>query len=135
MGKYFTMGELCASDTAKKKGIDNTPTDKIINNLNTLINNVLDPIREKLGRSISVSSGYRCPELNKAVGGSKTSDHMDGNAADISCYNNKILWDLIISMVNSKEIAVTQLIDEKGLTWVHVSYNPSNLKNQIFAIK
>lgn len=135
MGKYFTISELCASDTAKKKEIDNTPSEKIKNNLEMLITNVLDPIREKLGRSISVSSGYRCPALNSAVGGAKTSDHMDGNAADISCYDNKVLWNLINKMIKDNEIKVTQLIDEKNLRWIHISYNPSNLKNQIFAIK
>ena len=69
MGKYFSIEELCKSDTATEKGIDNTPSSEVVEKLNMLIDNVLDPLREAYGKPIYVNSGYRCPALNKAVGG------------------------------------------------------------------
>ena len=82
--KYFTIRELCRSTVATQKGIDNTPNSTIVNNLNQLINNIFDPLREKYGKPIYVNSGYRCPALNSAVKGSKTSSHLKGLAADIT---------------------------------------------------
>ena len=73
--KYFTIEELTRSATATTRGIDNTPTPEIKANLERLVDKVLDGLREIYGKPITVNSGYRCPELNKAVGGSKTSDH------------------------------------------------------------
>ena len=73
--KYFTLKELTRSTTATAKGIDNTPTPEVEKNLTLLVDNVLDKLREIYGKPITVNSGYRCPELNKAVGGSATSDH------------------------------------------------------------
>ena len=81
--KYFSIEEMIKSDTAKAKGIGNTPSQEVIDNLTKLIEAVLDPLREWFGKPITVNSGYRCEALNKAVGGSKTSDHMTGRAADI----------------------------------------------------
>nr|UVY17005.1 MAG: Peptidase M15 [Bacteriophage sp.] len=127
--KYFTLKELTRSATAEAKGIDNTPTPEVEKNLTLLVENVLDPLRNLFGKPITVNSGYRCPELNKAVGGSKTSDHVKGFAADItggSKEENERLFYLIKYNFNFK-----QLIDEKNFSWVHVSYDPSNLKNQI----
>lgn len=79
---YFSIAELCASNTAKKKKIDNTPDEKIVEHLTELIG-VLNGIRESLGKPINVSSGYRCKALNTAVGGSATSSHLYGYAVDI----------------------------------------------------
>lgn len=73
--KYFTLKELTRSATAEAKGIDNTPTPEVEKNLTLLVENILDPLRLIYGKPITVNSGYRCPELNKAVGGSATSDH------------------------------------------------------------
>lgn len=125
--KYFTIDELCKSDTAKAKGIDNSPSDEIIHNLTSLVDKVLDPLRESYGKAIRVNSGYRCPALNKAVKGSKTSQHMKGLAADItvgSTTKNKELFDLIIKL----DLPFDQLIDEKKFSWVHVSYSPKPRK-------
>lgn len=130
--KYFTLKELTRSATAEAKGIDNTPTPEVEKNLTLLVENVLDPLRKLSGKPITVNSGYRCPELNKAVGGSKTSDHVKGFAADITGGNkeeNERLFYLIKYNFNFK-----QLIDEKDFSWVHVSYDPSNLKNQILKL-
>ena len=103
--KYFTIKELCKSSTAKQKGIDNTPNSEIVNNLTQLVDYILDPLREKYRKPITVNSGYRCPELNKAVGGSKTSQHLKGLAADITAgspTNNKKLFDRIIKLEKGK---------------------------------
>lgn len=125
--KYFTIAELCKSDTAVRKNIDNSPTFEIINNLEQLVRYILDPLREKYGKPIRVNGAYRCPELNKAVGGSKTSQHMTGQAADITVgtsEQNKRLFQLIIDL----DLPFDQLIDENKFKWIHVSYSPRNRK-------
>ena len=81
--KYFTIAELTRSTTAQKKGIDNTPTPAAVQNLRSLVENVLDPLREAYGHPIYVNSGYRSATLNSAVGGTRNSQHMRGQAADI----------------------------------------------------
>lgn len=120
--KYFTITELCKSSTAAQKKIDNTPNSEVVNNLEKLVEYILDPLREKYGKPIHVNGAYRCPALNKAVGGSKTSQHMLGLAADItagSVAKNKILFNLIQEL----NLPFDQLIDEKNFRWVHVSYS------------
>ena len=82
--KYFTIKELTRSTTARLRGIDNTPSQQVINNLTALVDNVLDPLREAWGMPIHVNSGYRCKALNEAVGGVPASQHMLGEAADIT---------------------------------------------------
>ena len=87
---YFTISELIASDTAKAKGIDNSPTTAVRANLVALIETLLDPLREAWKSPIRVTSGYRCGILNRAVWGSTTSAHLYGCAADIVPLNGKI---------------------------------------------
>lgn len=135
MGKYFNIAELTKSDTATKKKINNQPTKQIETNLNQLVDNILDPLREAYGEPIIVSSGYRCPELNKAVGGATSSQHTLGQAADIHTKSNtkeanKKLFDLIKGL----KLPYDQLINEYGYKWVHVSYSPRN-RRQILNIK
>ena len=120
--KYFTIKELCKSSTAVQKKIENTPNSEIVNNLEKLVEYILDPLREKYGKPIIVNSGYRSQALNKAVNGSKTSQHMKGLAADItagSSAKNKILFNLVQEL----NLPFDQLIDEKNFRWVHVSYS------------
>lgn len=131
--KHFTIAELCRSTTADKHLIDNTCTEEHAANLTALVDNVLDPLRTAYGKPITVNSGYRCEKLNKKVGGSKTSDHMKGMAADITAGNpkeNKKLFYLIQEL----GLSFKQLIDEKGFAWVHVSYDANNLKKQVLAL-
>ena len=127
--KWFSIKELCKSSTAKKLNIDNTPSAEIKQNLTVLIEKCLDPIREVFGDPIMVASGYRCPELNAACGGSPTSEHKTGFAADIDTSDNIRLWEVI----TSGDFKWTQLIneypDEEGEpSWIHISYDPNNLK-------
>ena len=120
--KYFTIKELTKSSTAAQLGINNTPNSEIVNNLTQLVECVLDPLRERYGKPIYVNSGYRCSALNKAVGGSKTSHHLLGLAADItvgSCSENENLFNLIIEL----DLPYDQLIDEKNFSWIHVSFS------------
>lgn len=135
----FTLGELVKSQTAARLGIDNTPSERVINNLKNLVKNVLQPLRSKLGRVVSVSSCYRSVELNKAIGGASTSDHIEGFAADIEVFgmSNKALFEFI-----KREFKFTQLILEfydpkdESSGWVHVSYNPDDLRCEcLIAIK
>ena len=133
--KYFTMGEMMRSDTAARKGIDNKIPKEYLDNVLQLIEKVLDPLREAYGKPIIVTSGYRCPALNKAVGGSATSDHMKGCAADIvgtpnTQAENKHLFYLIQSL----GLDFDQLIDEKNLSWIHVSYREGNNRKQVLAM-
>ncbi len=128
--KYFTIHELTQSDTALQKGIDNTPPPAIKVKLTSLINNLLDPIREAWGSPISVNSGYRCPVLNKAVGGVSTSQHQKGEAADITVGSpelNRQLFDLIAN----GDFDFDQLIDESNYSWVHISYSAGKNRHAI----
>ncbi len=133
--KYFTMGEMMRSDTADRRGIDNRCSKEDAERLKKLIENVLDPLREAYGKPIKVNSGYRCPELNKAVGGSKTSDHMKGCAADIvGTPNTKSENKRLFELVKSLDLPFDQLIDEKNLSWVHVSHREGNNRKQVLAM-
>lgn len=136
--KYFSINELTRSATAARLGINNSPTPAVKKNLEKLINEVLDPLREAWGAPIIVTSGYRCPKLNKAVGGAKTSQHVLGQAADIKTVgdkpeNNKKLFELAKKLIGEKKIVVGQLIDEYGYDWIHIS-TPGGHTNQILHI-
>lgn len=133
--KYFTMGEMMRSDTADRRGIDNRCSKEDAERLKKLIENVLDPLREAYGKPIVVNSGYRCPALNKAVGGSKTSDHMKGCAADIhGTPNTKAENKRLFELVKSLDLPFDQLIDEKNLSWVHVSHREGNNRKQVLVL-
>ncbi len=131
--KYFTMKELAKSSTADKLGIYNTPTTEVSVALSNLVTHVLDPLREMYGKAITVNSGYRCSKLNAAVGGAKTSQHMRGEAADITAGSkteNKKLFELI-----RDNLPFDQLIDESNYSWVHVSYvSTSKNRKQILSL-
>lgn len=128
--KYFTIPELCASATAGARGIDNTPSAEVEANLRTLVARVLDPLRQAWGRPITVTSGYRCPELNRAVGGVKNSHHLRGMAADITTGNvvdNRRLFQLVRDL----GLPFTQLIDEHNFAWVHVALDPADIRMEV----
>lgn len=136
LSKNFTLEELTASLTADNRGIDNTPNYTQFNEIKNLCEQVLQPIRDKYGRPIIVTSGYRCSKLNKVVGGSKTSQHLLGQAADIKCTRTTkaYLFNLIKQMIANGELKVGQLIWEYGTeeepNWIHVSL-PYKKVNQI----
>lgn len=130
--KYFTIEEMTKSSTAKANGIDNTPSEEGVLKLQKLIEAVLDPLREWYGKPIKVNSGYRCEALNKAIGGAKSSQHMLGEAADItvgSKEENEKLFDYI-----KDNLEFDQLINESDFSWVHVSYREGRLRKQVLAL-
>jgi len=134
--KYFSIKELTKSATAARKGIKNDPSIQEVKSLTALIEKVLDPLREAYGKPIIVSSGYRCPKLNAAVGGSASSQHVKGEAADIRSVadtpeENKKLFDLIVKL----GLPYDQLINEYNYDWVHVSFGPRHRRQRMKAIK
>ena len=129
----FTLKELTKSDTATRLGLDNTPDDEALENLKVLCEKVLQPVREHFGKSVTVNSGFRSPESNAAVGGSKTSDHCKGQACDIEIAGiaNADLAQWIMDNLEYTQLILefyTQGVPDSG--WVHVSYDPNNLKKQ-----
>lgn len=135
--KYFTINELCKSSTASRLKIDNTPSEEIKNHLELLVECLLDPLREAWGSPIIVNSGYRCPSLNKAVGGSATSAHMSGWSADIKPKNGKMkeFKEFVVRFIKNK-IWDQLMLEKSGDTeWVHISlYNNSGKqRKQIFS--
>ena len=130
MAKYFTIGELCKSDVALQKRIENTPDNTTVERMQALMVKCLDKVREMWGKPIGVNSGYRSAELNRAVGGAKNSQHLRGEAADIttgSKDNNRKLFDLIVA----SDIPFDQLIDESGYKWLHISYCKDYNRKQV----
>ena len=123
MGKYFTIAEMIKSDTADRRGVNNRLPKELLPNVQGLIDKVLDPLREWYGKPVYVNSGYRCPELNKAVGGVENSFHVSGCAADLDTRQgyeeNKKLFALI-----RDHLPYTELGWEGGGRWIHVALVP-----------
>lgn len=128
ISKYFTYEELTRTNT----GLLNVPNAEQLRNLQELVTNVLDPVREMYGKPIKVNSGFRSILVNsdKRVRGAKNSDHLKGTAADLDCDSNSLLYKLIRDNFKFK-----QLINEHNFSWVHVSYDHDNLKCQQLTIK
>lgn len=119
--KNFTINELTYSVTAQANKIDNRPSVEVINNLKALCENILQPLRDYLGCAVIITSGYRCRDLNKKIGGAANSQHLKGEAADFVCPNknlkevfcwikNNLPYDQLLYEFNSKDV------------WIHVSY-------------
>ena len=131
--KNFTLAEMVKSDTALRHDMDNTPGEVEIENLKQLAEKVLQPVRDAYQKGVKVNSGYRHPEVNAKVGGSKTSDHCKGQAADIEIPGvaNADLAKWITENLDFTQVILefyTQGVPDSG--WVHVSYDPQNLKKQ-----
>jgi hypothetical protein len=132
--KNFSLHELTKSETAARRGMDNIPGEAEIANLTTLAGKVLQPIRDHFGRGVHVNSGFRHPDVNAAVGGSRTSDHTRGMAADIEIPGvaNAELAEWIQQNLDYTQLILefyTPGVPDSG--WVHVSYDPANLKKQV----
>ena len=131
LSQNFSLRELTKSQTAERKGISNEPSEEHIENLKLLCTNILQPIRDHFG-IVSISSGYRSPDLCVALGSKSTSQHARGQAADFECYgtdNNKLFeWA-------TKNLTFDQAIlefyngdPESG--WIHMSYNEDNNRSE-----
>ena len=129
--EHFTLSEFVRSETADRRHIDNTPTVEVVANLRALCRNVLEPARVAFGSPIYITSGYRCPALNAAVGGKPTSQHLRGEAADLQVKgvrNLKRLYNAIKS-----HGVFDQLLYETnrtGAKWIHVSYTSYGNRHQ-----
>lgn len=124
ISKNFTLEEMTASDTAKKRGIINAPNTQQLCNLCALTHNILQPLRDAMRHPIEISSGFRCKQLNMAVGGVSNSQHMAGEAVDIDIHNDQLYGRSIVEWIRRK-CTFDQLIWEHnaaGVYWVHVSY-------------
>ena len=135
----FTLKELTKSDTATRLGLDNTPDDEALENLKTLCEMVLQPVREHFGKSVTVNSGYRSPESNAAVGGSKTSDHCKGQAVDFEIDglpNPDVAQWIMDNLTYSQLILEFYVQGQPNSGWIHCSYNPEKLiKQELTAVK
>ena len=125
ISKHLSLAEVSRSETAKRKGINNTPSGEHLENFKKLAENIFEPIREHFGVPIHISSGYRSKELNAAVGGSATSQHCQGEAIDIDMQDTSITNAQIFNYIKDN-LNFDQMIWEFGNDsnpdWVHVSY-------------
>ena len=136
----FSLNELTKSQTAERKGIDNTPSAEHQDNLKSLCEMILQPIRDHFGQVVSVSSGYRSPELCVAIGSSTQSQHAKGEASDFEIFgvSNKELADYIDQNLDYDQLILEYWKgeDEPNSGWVHCSYtNGSNRKQYLRAYK
>ena len=127
--KYFTFLEMIKSSTADKNNINNNPTNpEIIDNINYTMER-LDEIREKYGKPIIITSGYRCQELNEKVGGKSNSFHLKGLAADLK-YSVE-LWTFLTQHAKFDKLI---LETSKSTKWIHCQFSKENERNQIFSL-
>jgi hypothetical protein len=130
ISKHLSLAEVSRSETAKRKGINNTPSGEHLANFKLLAENIFEPIREHFGVPINISSGYRSKELNSAIGGSLTSQHCQGEAIDIDMdgstngVTNKMVFDYIKDNLNFDQL-IYEFGTDKNPDWVHVSYESS----------
>lgn len=131
LSKNFVLSEITRSNTAKRLGIDNEPTKKDLENLQRIVTNLLQPLRNHLG-PIRISSGYRSKELNRAIGGSNKSQHSKGEALDIQFWKegqmcNKEVYDWIID----NAVEFDQMINEFDFAWIHISLKKSKNRREV----
>ena len=124
---FFTLKEFLYSKTAGSLGIENVPDFEQVRNLDNLVKYILNPCRQYIGTAIYVNSGYRSKQLNTVVGGSSTSQHMEGKAADITTLHDKADTDLFNFIVD--KIHFDQCIRYKN--FIHISYNGKDNRNQV----
>lgn len=126
LSRSFNLSEFVVSQTAARLGIDNTPSLEVACHLQKLCDEVLQPLRDYLRAPIYINSGYRCPELNKAVGGVSNSQHLNGYAADIRV--SPLMKRKVIDYIRNN-CEFDQLINEGS--WVHVSYVKGHNRKQV----
>ncbi len=131
LSKNFVLSEITRSNTAKRLGIDNEPTKKDLENLQRIVTNLLQPLRNHLG-PIRISSGYRSKELNRAIGGSNKSQHSKGEALDIQFWKegqmcNKEVYDWIID----NAVEFDQMINEFDFAWIHISLKKCKNRREV----
>ncbi len=141
ISNHLSLAEVTRSETAKRKGISNTPTAEHLENFKILAENVFEKIRTHFGVPIHISSGYRSKELNDAIGGSQTSQHSKGQAIDIdmdgssSGVTNADVYNFIKDNLDFDQL-IWEFGTDKNPDWVHVSYvNGPNRKQKLKAVR
>ena len=131
LSKNFALSEITHSNTAKRLGIENEPTEEHLQNMQTLINLLIQPMRDSLG-PIRISSGYRNPELNLAIGGSSSSQHCKGEALDIQFWQmGKMMNELIYEWILDSGLEFDQMINEFDFAWIHISLKAKDNRKQV----
>ena len=138
--EHFTLEEMTASPTAKKLGLSNTPTAEHIENMRYCCEKILEPVRAHFGKAVTINSSYRSPAVNKAVGGSTTSQHVNGQAIDfeINGISNKIVADWIADNLEFDQVILEFYVEgDKNSGWVHASIKKEggNRKQKLIAKK
>jgi zinc D-Ala-D-Ala carboxypeptidase len=131
LSKNFSRAEIEHSNTAKRLGISNEMSEKHLENMQRLIDNLIQPMRDDLG-PIRISSGYRSPSLNRAIGGSNRSQHSKGEALDLQFWgkgkmNNKVIYDWIID----SGLEFDQMINEFDFAWIHISLKANKNRKEV----
>lgn len=130
----FTLAELVASQTATRRGLDNSPSPEHIQNLKLLAENILQPVRNKFGPTM-ITSGYRSPDLNRAIGGSTNSQHSNGQAADfkVSGVSNLVVAQWIRDNLDFDQLILEGHDPRQGVNsgWVHCSYRTSGNRKSV----
>ena len=131
LSKNFSLAEIEHSNTAKRLGIKNEMSEEHLANMQNLIDNLIQPLRDSVG-PIRVTSGYRSPQLNKAIGGSTRSQHSKGQALDLQYWkegkmNNKVIYDWILD----SGLEFDQIINEFDYAWIHISLKKNDNRGQI----
>lgn len=134
--KHFNLSEFFRSSTAAKNGIKNEPSSDekttIVRNINLLVDNVLDPVRDMVNAPIVITSGYRCPQVNRLVGGVDNSQHMLGCAADfhVQGFTSSMMYHVFLYIFNTLEF--DQLIYYRSKNFIHVSYVKNCNRHEAF---
>lgn len=131
LSKNFVLSEIIRSNTAKRLGISNEPKKEHLKNLQRIVTNILQPLRDNLG-PIRISSGYRSPSLNRAISGSNKSQHTKGQALDLQFWKegqmcNKEIYDWIVE----SGLDFDQMINEFDYSWIHLSLKESKNRKQV----
>jgi D-alanyl-D-alanine dipeptidase len=131
LSKNFSRAEIEHSNTAKRLGISNEMSNKHLENMQRVVDNLIQPMRDAIG-PIRISSGYRSPKLNKAIGGSSRSQHSKGEALDLQFWekgkmNNKVIYDWVLE----SGVEFDQMINEFDYSWIHISLKSRENRSQI----
>ena len=131
LSKNFTLPEIIHSNTAKRLGINNAPNKEHLKNMQVLVRDLIQPMRDDLG-PIRVTSGYRSKELNRAIGGSTRSQHSKAEALDLQFWkkgkmNNKVIYDWILD----SGLEFDQMINEFDFSWIHISLKKNSNRKQV----
>jgi zinc D-Ala-D-Ala carboxypeptidase len=131
LSKNFALSEITHSNTAKRLGIDNEPTETHLQNMQYLVDNLIQPLRDSIG-PIRISSGYRNPSLNRAIGGSVSSQHCKGEALDIQFWQmGKMMNELIYEWILDSGLEFDQMINEFDFAWIHISLKAKDNRKQV----